>query len=123
MSHYIVGVQQATRSAADTIRDVQRVVKNYGQAVAVNTPAKFRATGLDVLMFVNDRLGKLEGAVDNIERKIERQFLDIKEVNSHRWVITTSDGDMDQAVAIQKFKWNESKFKLDLPLPKLAEVF
>ena len=123
MVFYIVGIQQGARSTVDTFKDAQKAIKGYGTASQLMAPGKFRASSLDVLMFINDKLGKLDGNVENILRKIQRQFLDIKEINQHKWIITTSDGDVDQIIALQRFRWNEAKFKLDLQLPKLAEVF
>ena len=78
MVNYIIGVQQGNRSALDTLKDVQRALRNYGSAVQLVTPQKFRNASLDVLMFVNDKLAKLEATVENNTRKIERQYLDIK---------------------------------------------
>lgn len=61
--------------------------------------------------------------MENILKKVERQYSDVSEAGSHKWVISTPEGDMEQQTAIQRFKWNESKFRLDSQPAKVAEVF
>jgi len=40
---------------------------------------------LDTLMFMNDKLIKLESNLESLLKKVDRQFLDISEQATHKW--------------------------------------
>lgn len=48
---------------------------------------KFKLANLDTLMMVNDKLLKLENLVESFLKKIDRQYLDLKELQQTEWKI------------------------------------
>lgn len=45
----------------------------------------FKMANLDTLMFCNDKTLKLENSIEALLKKIDKQFLDLSEKDSHEW--------------------------------------
>lgn len=52
---------------------------------------KFKLANLDTLMMVNDKLLKLENGIESFLKKVDRQYLDLQEKQSHEWYIKAAD--------------------------------
>ena len=52
---------------------------------------KFKLANLDTLMMVNDKLLKLENGIERFLKKVDRQYLDLQEKQSHEWYIKAAD--------------------------------
>lgn len=55
---------------------------------------KFKLANLDTLMLVNDKLLKLENGIEGFLKKIDRQFLDLQEKQSHDWYVKSGNKEM-----------------------------
>lgn len=60
--------------------------KGVGEGTEINLERdRFKMGNLDTLMFMNDKLIKLENNLESLLKKVDRQFLDISEQGSHKW--------------------------------------
>jgi len=78
---------------------------------------------LDTLMFMNDKLIKLENNLESLLKKVDRQFLDISEQSTHKWEIKVQSGQLSPDRFLCKFKWSDSKYPRSYPLNKIVETF
>jgi hypothetical protein len=52
---------------------------------------KFKLANLDTLMFCNDKVLKLENGVESFLKKIDKQYLDLEEKQTHDWYVRGGD--------------------------------
>lgn len=88
MGFFLIGAPLIENSRAATIKEIRDIVtkKGVGEGTELNIERdRFKMGNLDTLMFMNDKLIKLESNVESLLKKIDRQFLDLNEQPSHRW--------------------------------------
>ena len=74
-------------------------------------------------MFVNDKLLKLENALESFLKKIDKQYLDLQEKQSHDWFVKGWDKEYPLAKFLYEFRWNDAKYPRNYPIPRIAETF
>jgi V-type H+-transporting ATPase subunit C len=74
-------------------------------------------------MFVNDKLLKLETSSESFLKRIDKQFLDLKEKQHHDWYVKGGDKEMPVNTYLYEYKWNDSKYPRSYPIPRIAENF
>lgn len=88
MGFFVIGTPLIENSRAATIKEIREIVskKGVGDGSELNIERdKFKMGNLDTLMFMNDKLIKLESNVESLLKKLDRQFLDLNEQTSHKW--------------------------------------
>lgn len=70
--------------------------------------SKFKIGTLDMLMKLNDALGKVDIGLEALLRKIEKQGKDLNPETEMK--IETADGKMDADTYVTKFSWDDTKF-------------
>lgn len=80
-------------------------------------------TNLDTLMFCNDKTLKLESMIEAFLKKIDKQYLDLEEKQMHEWMVRNGDKESPTRTYCYEFRWNDSKYPRNYPIPKLVELF
>jgi V-type H+-transporting ATPase subunit C len=126
MGFFLIGTPLIENSKPATIKEIREIVskKGVGDGAELNIERdRFKMGNLDTLMFMNDKLIKLESNVESLLKKIDRQFLDLNDQVGHKWEIKCADGLVALDKFISRFKWNDSRFPRSHPLNKLVEMF
>jgi V-type H+-transporting ATPase subunit C len=76
---------------------------------------------LDTLMYVNDKLLKVESTIEAFLKRIDRQFTELNDNQPVVWEIKSIDGNQTLNKFIYRFKWNDSKFPRSYTLNKILE--
>lgn len=62
-------------------------------------------------MSINDQLLKLDSQMEAILKKIERQYIDVKETDKAKFNIIVSDSNYDiETYVSKKFEWNDKVY-------------
>ena len=77
---------------------------------------------LDTLMLCNDKALKLENTIEGLLKKIDKQYLDLAELQTHEWWVK-SDKELPVKKYFSEFTWNDSKFVADKPIPHIINIF
>lgn len=76
---------------------------------------------LDTLMYINDKLIKVEATLEAFLKRIDRQFTELNDNKPEAWEVKSIDGNQTLEKFIYRFKWNDSKFSRSLTLNKIIE--
>jgi V-type H+-transporting ATPase subunit C len=126
MGFFLIGTPLVENSRPTTIKEIRESVskKGVGEGTEMNLERdKFKMGNLDTLMFMNDKLIKLESNLESLLKKVDRQFLDISDQPYHKWEIKVQSGQMAPDKFLCKFKWSDSKYPRSYALNKIVESF
>ena len=86
MSFYYISAPELLGSREATIKEIREGVINRGLSKGGELNLKkvnFKMANLDTLMFCNDKALKLENLLEALLKKIDKQFCDLAEKQSH----------------------------------------
>ena len=125
MGFFYISAPYLEKSKEATNREINDVVIKKsiadGKEIAMER-SKFKVANLDTLMLVNDKLLKLETGLEAFLKKIDRQFLDLQEKQSHEWFIKAGDREVMVPRFLYDFRWNEAKYPRNYPIQRITET-
>lgn len=74
-------------------------------------------------MFCNDKILKLENQVESFLKKIDKQYQDLENKQSHDWFIRSGEKEVSVGKYFSEFKWNDLKYPRNYAIPKLVELY
>ncbi len=72
-------------------------------------------------MLVNDKLLKTENLLESFLKKVDKQYLDLQEKQSHEWYVKGVEKELPVQKYLYDFRWNDSKYPRSFPIPRIAE--
>jgi V-type H+-transporting ATPase subunit C len=125
MSFYYISAPELLGSREATIKEIREGVINRGLSKGGELNLKkvnFKMANLDTLMFCNDKALKLESLLEALLKKIDKQFCDLAEKQSHEWWVK-GEKELPVRRYFCEFVWNESKFQTDKPILHIISFF
>lgn len=126
MVFFLIGTPLVENSRATTMKEIRESVTKKGISEGgemLLERDKYKMGNLDTLMFMNDKLIKLENNLESLLKKVDRQLLDINDQPTHKWEVKTQSGQLSCEKYVGKFKWSDSKYPRSYPLNKIVESF
>lgn len=125
MGFFYISAPYLEKSREATHREITDVVLKKsiadGKEIYIDRN-KFKLANLDTLMMVNDKLIRVEAGIEAFLKKVDKQYLDLQEKNSHEWYIKSGDKEYTVAKYLYNFNWNDSKYPRSYTLPRIAEI-
>lgn len=86
MGFFYISAPYLEKSKEATHREINDIVLKKsiadGKEIYIDRK-KFKLANLDTLMMVNDKLLKLESIIEGFLKKVDKQYLDLQEKQSH----------------------------------------
>jgi hypothetical protein len=77
---------------------------------------------LDTLMFSNDKVLKLENNVEGFLKKVDKQYCELEDKQTHDWYVRGGDREIPARRYFAEFAWNKSKYPMTSAIPAIVEL-
>ena len=124
MGFTLIGAPLLEKSRQATINSIKDVIVKKGLAQGgelLIERDKFKTGNLDTLMYINDKLIRVEAALEAFLKRVDRQYLELNDNQPMTWTVKSLEGQQSLDKFIYRFKWNDSKFPRTMPLNKIVE--
>lgn len=122
MGFTLIGTPLLEKSRQATVTAIKECVIKKGIAQGTELLIerdKFKMGNLDTLMYINDKLIKIEANLEAFLKRVDRQYTETNDNQSQVWEVRSIDGNQTLDKFISRFKWNDSKFPRSMALNKI----